>query len=953
MSHTFLTVAVPLDTGNTDDVNARLDSYGNPFRRDLRNLFRGSSVHFMSVNVLPADRDNSHGAFLVIETSQDGDKQAAIDDIATRLRDVLRDILSVAGHEVEEAKLAEFLTEHSHDSGLGLFSTPGLNHAGTPGMTATRIRREWDFARRVRELAGEGSVSGSPLEILNQVHERMAGLAEFADMMRVEDVPFARSNAAVSVPIVKMVINGLKTFTWPYLIVFAIALFWAVGFAGRAGGAWFAVAMGGLTLLGGVLILAAAVGLIYARLRARERTDSAADLTPDYDVLSQVMARENNGSINHLYGVSKMKPGRLRRLTLRFAFWFIAQMATHVFRPGYLGNIGTIHFARWIMVPGTDKLLFFSNYGGSWESYLEDFITKASGGLTAVWSNTEEYPKTENLFLKGATDGDRFKRWARRQQLPTRLWYSAYPNTTTDRIRGNAFIRRGLLTAKTESQAREWLSLIGSRRMPAHALETDEIQTILFGGLRKLNEAACLLIKLPDDSSKAKAWLRELQGHVRYGDRPPDRKAILFAVTSSGLSKLGLTEEQMSAFPAAFRQGMNEPTRAKHVLKDTGDDKPEDWWWGNEAAAVDAAIIVYAQTSQFEKAVGEQVTLFTGHGCELVHQITAKASPAGGGVEREAFGFADGISQPILKGTRRSIARADAIHTVEPGEFILGYPDNRNFMPTSPLLPAKDDPNNILPVHKPLAEADDWPDFAADEVDRPRNIGRNGSYLVVRQLEQDVNAFHDFSKKAADEIKNRQGIPPGATRKQLQEWIEAKMVGRWKNGTSLVRYPFEEGDGKPDNEFLFGQEDPSGFRCPFGAHIRRANPRDSLHPQDSEAELSISNKHRILRVGRQYDVSGAGHEEARDPGLLFMCLNGDLERQFEFVQQTWCMERMFHGMDGEVDSILGRGRKGGRLTIPTPQGPISITGLQDFVRTRGGAYFFMPGRSTIKYLAET
>ncbi|MEO1160477.1 MAG: hypothetical protein AAFW74_08475, partial [Pseudomonadota bacterium] len=655
----------------------------------------------------------------------------------------------------------------------------------------------------------------------------------------------------------------------------------------------------------------------------------------------------------HLYGVSKMKPGRLRRLTLRFAYWFIAQMATHVFRPGYLSEIGTIHFARWILLPGTDKVLFFSNFGGSWESYLEDFITKASGGLTAVWSNTENYPKTENLFLKGATDGDRFKRWARRQQLPTRFWYSAYPNTTTDRVRGNAFIRRGLLTAETESQAREWLSLIGSRRMPAHALETDEIQTILFGGMKKLNEASCLLIKLPDDRLRAKAWLKELQTQISYGDRPPFRKAILFAVSSPGLSKLGMTEEQMNSFPAAYRQGMDEPVRAKYVLKDTGDDKPEDWWWGHGQAGVDAAVIVYAETSHFKKTIDEHLKLLAKHGCSLVHQVTAKASPSGDAPEKEAFGFADGISHPILKGTRRSIAQANAIHTVEPGEFILGYPDNRNYMPTSPLLHATDDPNNMLPTHKPLAEQDDWPDFAAGDADKPRNFGRNGSYLVIRQLEQDVSAFHDFSKKAADQIKNRQGVPPGATKNQLQDWIEAKMVGRWKNGTSLVRHPFEQGKGPPDNEFLFGKEDPSGFRCPFGAHIRRANPRDSLHPQDSEAELSISNKHRILRMGRQYDSSGAGHDDASDPGLLFMCLNGDLERQFEFIQQTWCMERMFHGLDGEVDSILGRGRRGGRLTIPTPQGPILVSGMKDFVRMRGGAYFFMPGRSAIKYLAET
>lgn len=114
-----------------------------------------------------------------------------------------------------------------------------------------------------------------------------------------------------------------------------------------------------------------------------------------------------------------MQAGLLRGLTLRIAFWVIGQMATKRFRPGFLGDISTIHYARWLRLPKTNKLLFFSNYGGSWESYLEDFITKASGGLTAAWSNTVGFPRTENLFFKGAVDGDRFKRWARRQQQPT------------------------------------------------------------------------------------------------------------------------------------------------------------------------------------------------------------------------------------------------------------------------------------------------------------------------------------------------------------------------------------------------------------------------------------------------------------------------------------------------------------------------------------------------------
>ena len=104
-----------------------------------------------------------------------------------------------------------------------------------------------------------------------------------------------------------------------------------------------------------------------------------------------------------------------------------------------------------------------------------------------------------------------------------------------------------------------------------------------------------------------------------------------------------------------------------------------------------------------------------------------------------------------------------------------------------------------------------------------------------------------------------------------------------------------------DNDFLFGTEDPEALRCPFGAHIRRANPRDSFDPGSND-QIAITNRHRIMRVGRVYQEK-AGEK----PGLLFMCLNGDIERQFEFVQQTWLMSPSFHGLSCEKDPVLGDG----------------------------------------------
>src|SRR5690606_38225717 len=346
--------------------------------------------------------------------------------------------------------------------------------------------------------------------------------------------------------------------------------------------------------------------------------------------------------------------------------------------------------------------------------------------------------------------------------------------------------------------------------------------------------------------------------------------------------------------------------------------------------------------------------------------------------------FADGISQPLVRGIRHDIPARLAHHAIEPGEMVLGYPDNFGFVAPSPSIPSTDDPLGLLPA----AGADPQrqrPNFAHAEPTAERDLGRNGSYLVVRQLEQHVDAFDAFAREAAAALADAPRAPRD-TETRI-EWIKAKMVGRWKDGTSLVRFPdppraadgeSSESDSRAagggaggrraarlaDNDFLFGREDPAGLRCPFGAHIRRTNPRDSFEPGQSR-RLEISNRHRVLRVGRAYGGKGGRQ------GLMFMCLNADIERQFEFIQQTWLMGANFHGLENETDPTLGhavdpsaqgQGGESGQgahagaaaprcFTIPTESGPIRLTGLKDFVTVRGGGYFFLPSRRALRFLA--
>jgi deferrochelatase/peroxidase EfeB len=208
-------------------------------------------------------------------------------------------------------------------------------------------------------------------------------------------------------------------------------------------------------------------------------------------------------------------------------------------------------------------------------------------------------------------------------------------------------------------------------------------------------------------------------------------------------------------------------------------------------------------------------------------------------------------------------------------------------------------------------------------------------------------------------------VAGGGARSALEEWVAAKIIGRWRDGTPLVRWPTlppsmldrakppplpgappPPASPSPLNEFLFGKEDPDGLRCPFGAHIRRANPRDSLDP-GSHTQLEISNRHRILRVGRPTERAGTERE-----GMLFMCLNADIERQFEFLQQTWLLGPNFHGLDQESDAVLGPGGPDQSLSVPDTNGMIRLGPLARFVETVGGGYFFLPGRDCLDLLVS-
>jgi cytochrome P450/deferrochelatase/peroxidase EfeB len=972
----MITICVPLKDGSiASALEDGIKRLGNPATPEARKAFEAAGcLHFASLSVIRGS--DGEPDYTVLEMSADGKQDTAIRALASSAEPVLRPIFAKGCGLQPSDGLAAFLSRHAVDVGYRK-KAAGLLFCGTPGLTVERIKREEALAEKLTEVM-ETKLGrhrdGEALRLLNDVREglRKEGGYEWAFLS--EPAPFlANPNKPINIPkvfLTSRIIAGLVG-----LVAITSLLIWLAFSAGEHHSvlvtviAWLAALLLGVELA--FFVLAGGIGGLIFALRRRERADVPQDLDLNPAHVRAIMENENKHIQNHMTGVSVMKPGLLRKFTLRFMYFYVTRRLSLFFRPGYLNEIGTIHFARWVLLPKTRNLVFFSNYAGSFESYMEDFVTKASRGLTGVWSNTVGFPTTHHLLFGGSEDGDRFKRWARRQQIPTLFWFSAYPDLACERIRVHSAMRDGFARARTESEAAAWRSLFGSQPRPPKILEDHEVQSIVFSGMGKLLQSECLLVRLPNSVQRARAWLcdyfsaeRPANARLTFGDVIPTDRATVLAFTASGLEKLGLWSGEtgvLNSFPPAFIHGMASPWRSR-LLGDEGPNAPENWLWGGPSNTVDAAVVLYAYSEEGLNAARVlELANLERTGGALVYRVETKLSFPGRRTDApqglndavpyfretpsvEPFGFADGISQPLIKGTRKWYEDPSELHGVEAGEMILGYPDNRDYFPPTPQVTAKQDAKDDLPLTPSLLPSR-WPQFGGDCVQAPRDLGRNGSFLVFRQLEQHADAFNSYLESMAAKLKDEW---PDLT--VTPDWLAAKMVGRWKDGTSLVRNPIGTARPEIDNDFLLGRDDPEGLKCPLGAHIRRANPRDSLKPGDKD-QIAISNRHRIFRVGRPYVETGAdGQRQTR--GLLFMCVNADIERQFEFIHQTWIAAPYFHGLGKENDPIVAPIRHDATFTIPTHRGPITLRNMKAFMTTRGGGYFFLPSRSALRFLSR-
>ena len=338
------------------------------------------------------------------------------------------------------------------------------------------------------------------------------------------------------------------------------------------------------------------------------------------------------------------------------------------------------------------------------------------------------------------------------------------------------------------------------------------------------------------------------------------------------------------------------------------------------------------------------------HGVSVVHRLSLDLRLDQNDIGREHFGFADGLSQPIpfnedtgdqtdcIILSDGAPATRDKWHGVPLGEVLLGHTNGHHEKAPGPIVP--DDVTGRARAAGLVREG------------APQgfcNFGLNGSYLVVRELRQDVAAFWKSMKEGAARIKAHDPSASYAT----ADWLSERIIGRNIDGHLLCpsgTLAKDEYD-QPQNAFGFVRADPHGHGCPLGSHVRRANPRDGLAPDEASAQtlLDAANNHRILRRGRKYGttVHRDTPPDSEERGLLFMCLNTDIARQFEFVQQTWLLNTNFATLFGETDPLVG---PKGHFTI-REQPLRRIVEVETFVRLTGGEYFFLPSIPALNYLA--
>jgi deferrochelatase/peroxidase EfeB len=436
-------------------------------------------------------------------------------------------------------------------------------------------------------------------------------------------------------------------------------------------------------------------------------------------------------------------------------------------------------------------------------------------------------------------------------------------------------------------------------------LELDEIQATVLRNRPAPYFGSHVLLRV-DDARAGRELIRRLAPHVPSAASWWNAADAWLSVGISyaGLEALGLPEDSLQSFPAAFREGM--AARARQ-LGDEGANDPKNWEVPFGGDQVHIAVSAFSDSEdKWRRALANAREQYEGFsGVSVLLKEDFGAQPGG----LNPLGYRDGIDQPAIEGSGVEPLPGQG-RPIKAGEFILGYPGEAGV---------------LLPMPKPDV------------------LGRNSTYVGFRKYQSRVGAFNRFLRAN------------GSTEEE-RELLAAKLVGRWRSGAPLTLAPDVDdpalgADPERNNAFDYSN-DSRGRQMPFGCHVRRMNPRDT-----DLARLTDVNVHRLIRrgttYGAPYDPTALSEEDDEVPrGAYFMFISAKAMATIEFLQQEWVNDGNFVRLGGERDPIIGLQHEGGTFTIPKEPVRRRIHGIETFNVLRGGEYLFMPSLSALRWLAE-
>lgn len=449
MAQTILTAVLEVEPASEAILRQRIPQLF-PARTTRDKLFAGVPVlHFMSLTVF---KDHYYDPIFVLEANFDGPPGPFWAQLEATLGDELREMLRYCrAPRGRAAALFGAVTKSGSRAPIAPLleaSTvfPAAQHQGNRGLDRNRIRNEASlFAAAQAELnGGIAQALGSPVQIHSAL--RSALLPKFPWL---DDPPPRRIGVGE---------NLLDRLRLGVLLIAALGILFLAAMPGLLLGCWLSGCGSWPAILLGLLSLVAIVGAMLIAFRRSEIRDPPLD-APQVDPakLQEMEQAEDHIAQNHMISLVHLKPGILRAFVARASLLVVGSIVRATARTGYLRSMRTIHFAHWALVGNGSRLMFHSNYDGSWESYLDDFIEKAHRGLTAVWTHGVGFPPTRWLASEGATSGGRFKAWARHSMSQSQFWYSAYAEYSVNQIERHARVVDGLRKkALTEKEGAQW-----------------------------------------------------------------------------------------------------------------------------------------------------------------------------------------------------------------------------------------------------------------------------------------------------------------------------------------------------------------------------------------------------------------------------------------------------------------------------------------------------------------